>query len=240
MIDNLFMINLKRRPDKLKKAELPIDKFMISKDKYKVFEAIDCKSFLTVNSIIKEYQNIDFDPIVFKSEYKHINNTERYRAKFACWLSHYSILQKFENSESDNWIIIMEDDCIIQYPLTLLEQYMKLTIKVHSCNNNNIDMIVLSDRIGICTKYNKNHENLNHFKEKCGHFGTDCYAVKKSSIKKFIQYLKLDQPQNKCSIDNALADLNDNNIIKIVPLLYKSFGLCCDRESKNSDIEVHN
>ena len=226
----MFIINLKRRPDKLEKVLKSIEERKINKERYTIFEAIDCRDFKTVKEIVKKYQDIEFNPSIFKKE--QINNTERYRAKFCCWLSHYSILKKYHHDTSDEWIIILEDDCLVQYNLQELKKHIQITSKIH----NSPDMIVLSDRIGICK--NHIHNNLNIFKEKVGNFGTDCYAVKKSSCKKIVKNLLLNRSQNFCSIDNCYADMNTNNVIKIVPLIFKSFGICCDRGSKNSDIEL--
>jgi GR25 family glycosyltransferase involved in LPS biosynthesis len=230
MIDTLFIINLKRRVDKLENTLKPIERLDINKEKYKIYEAIDCKDFVTVKEMVKTYQNIEFNPTIFKKE--EISNTERYRAKFGCWLSHYTLLKRFKNATSSDWIIVMEDDCHIQYNLHDLNKQLQITSKIH----NSPDMIILSDRIGICGKHINN--NLNTFKEKIGNFGTDCYAVKKSSCKKIVKNLLLNREQNFCSIDNCYADMNKNDTIKIVPLIFKSFGICCDRGSKNSDIEV--
>jgi GR25 family glycosyltransferase involved in LPS biosynthesis len=230
MIDTLFIINLKRRADKLQDVLKPIEKLEINKEKYKICPAIDCKDFTSVKEMVKKYQNIHFNPTIFKKE--DICNTERYRAKFGCWLSHYTLLKQYKDATTDDWIIIMEDDCHIQYNLHELNKQLQITAKIH----NSPDMIILSDRIGICGKHINN--NLNAFKEKVGNFGTDCYAVKKSSCKKIVKNLRLNREQNYCSIDNCYADMNKHDIIKIVPLIFKSFGICCDRGSKNSDIEV--
>jgi len=230
MIDTLFIINLQRRADKLQDVLKPIEKLQINKEKYKVYPAIDCKDFNSVKEMVKKYQNIVFNPVIFKKE--DICNTERYRAKFGCWLSHYTLLKQYKDAITDDWIIVMEDDCHIQYNLYELNKQLQITAKIH----NSPDIIILSDRIGICGKHINN--NLNAFKEKVGNFGTDCYAVKKSSCKKIVKNLRLNREQNFCSIDNCYADMNKHDIIKIVPLIFKSFGICCDRGSKNSDIEV--
>jgi hypothetical protein len=230
MIDKLFIINLKRRPDKLEPVLKSIEAHKINKEKYTIYEAIDCRDFKTVKRIVKKYQGIDFNPAIFKKE--KITNTERYRAKFCCWLSHYSVLKQYQNDISDEWIVIVEDDCLIQYNLQELKKQIQITAKIH----NSPDIIVLSDRIGICNKYI--HNNLTVFKDKVGNFGTDCYAVKKSSCKKIMKNLLLNREQDFCSIDNCYAEMNTNNVIKIVPLIFRSFGICSDRGSKNSDIEV--
>jgi tetratricopeptide (TPR) repeat protein len=68
MIDTLFIINLQRRADKLQDVLKPIEKLQINKEKYKIYPAIDCKDFTSVKEMVKKYQNIEFNPAIFKKE----------------------------------------------------------------------------------------------------------------------------------------------------------------------------
>ena len=141
------------------------------------------------------------------------------------------ILRKYKNNDSEHWIIILEDDIILNYDINQLNKFVNDTLKKHK----NPDIIVLGDRVGICGSHIG--DNIQKY-GKNDYFGCDCYAVKIHSINKIISFLKLDIKQNLCSIDNRFADKNAQNVVKIVPLEGNQFGTCVDRFQKDSDIEI--
>ena len=228
MIYKVYFINLAKRNDKRQRTEKELNK-LCKKDKVERVEGIDAKAFKTMNELVKQSQNIDrFQPSLFTQE--TITNSSRYRAKLGCWISHYLIMNRHVNSTSDGWIIIFEDDVAINYGIEDLEQYMRRTIPLHE----NPDIILLGDRVGVAGM--NFLDNISRYPEKMMRYGCESYAVRLKSIPKFINMLRLDTVQGKCSIDNRLADLNKGKI-KIVPLEGPALTRCLDLWSRDSDIE---
>jgi hypothetical protein len=134
------------------------------------------------------------------------------------------------NSTSDGWILIFEDDIAINYGMEDLERYMRRTIQSHE----NPDIILLGDRVGVAGL--NVLDNISRYPGKMMRYGCESYAVRLKSIRKFINMLRLDTVQGKCSIDNRLADLNKGKI-KVVPLEGPALSRCLDLWSRDSDIE---
>jgi GR25 family glycosyltransferase involved in LPS biosynthesis len=228
MIHSFFYINLSSRRDKLENMNKQIQKIktIIPIER---FEAINGTSYNNLSDLVLAHQNIKFQPNIFCKE--EVKNTPRYKAKIACWLSHFTIINKFKNCSEKKWIVIFEDDIQINYDFESLQHHMSKTINSHQ----NPDVIILGDRIG--TAGINILDNMKKYPKKKNTFGCESYAIYIPSIPKFIKYLYLDTIQNKCSLDDKFFDLN-KGIIKIVPLQYQPFTTCLDPLQQSSDIEI--
>jgi GR25 family glycosyltransferase involved in LPS biosynthesis len=228
MIHSFFYINLSSRRDKLENMTKQIQKIKTTIP-IERFEAINGPSYTDLNQLVFAHQNVNFQPKIFSKE--EVKNNPRYKAKLACWLSHFAIINKFNKLNEKKWIIIFEDDIQINYDFETLQHHMKKTIEFHQ----NPDIIILGDRIG--TAGINILDNMKKYPQKKVTFGCESYAIYIPSIPKFIKYLYLDTVQNKCSLDDKFSDLN-KGIIKIVPLQYQPFTTCLDPCQQSSDIEI--
>lgn len=230
MIEHVYYINLKKNTAKSARMEKELGKIGMPKEKISRWEAVSGREYTSVAAMVHSHQGIrHFQPSFFVEE-KVLNNP-RYRGKIGCWLSHSLLLEKYENSSSRGWLVIMEDDIVVHYGMPMLRGFMSETIRRH----DNPDVIVLGDRIGIAGRNIQN--NLSKFPGKKTSFGLDSYSVFIPSIPKFLKYLRLDTIQSKCSLDNKFADLNQG-IIKIVPLEGPPLSTNMDPQSLHSDIEI--
>jgi hypothetical protein len=134
----------------------------------------------------------------------------------------------------EDWILILEDDIKIMYSFDEFLYWIKKTLYRY----HNADIIICGDRVGICGPV-KTIDQINKFK-KNKNYGLECYLVRCRSIDKFINELYLDREQNYCSIDNKIAELHSRKRINVVPLEAPSYGICIDKDQKDSDIEIEN
>lgn len=228
-----YFINLEKRKDKRERTESELRKSR--NPKIKRFNAVNGPDeFKSMIELVKRYQKVEFHPFIFRQD--KVRNTQRYRAKISCWLSHFTILKQYFKTTKTNqdWICITEDDIKTMYSWNELQHWVDKTLaRIHDA-----DIIILSDRIGVCGKNNKVHQFERYKKNK--NFGLECYLVRCTSIDKFFPELYLNKIQNFCSLDNKIYELNQLNHIKVIPLEGPPFTLCVDLPQKDSDIEIEN
>jgi len=246
MFEKIIYINLSHRRDKnefMTKQLRHYDWQWNGKCRIERFEAIygnDSTKYPSLRDIVRKHQNIPADDFIKFSQETVVDNP-RYRAKVSCWMSHFSIFERFVLCKSTDWIIVLEDDVLIQYGLHELRDHM---IKTLERSTNHVDIIVLGDRIGICGSRAELQRHLYTYPMKNGHFGCESYAIRISSIPTFLSRLVLTKHRNgfpdikHCSIDNMFSDLRQEGVLGIVPLDYKPYTFCIDPRSKNSDIEL--
>lgn len=227
-IKRSYFINLNRRIDKAKRTMSQLQKSH-HPDVCR-YEAIDGMNARSLDELSLKYQNLSFDPKFFVDE--KIRNTKRYRAKLACWLSHYDILRKNKDLGHDKWIIILEDDIRTNYPFKTLKTSIAKTLDKFE----KADLIILSDRIGISSKHNSS-EQYSMYKKNIKR-GTDGYAINGRGILKILDHLLMNIRHSKLSIDEKLLEMNEKGIVMIVPLEYEPYITCTDLEQKDSDIEI--
>lgn len=227
-IEKTYFINLEKRKTKADKTVQQLKKS--NHPNFVRFNAIDGAFHESLISMVSKYQNINFDPKNFLNE--NIRNTRRYRAKLACWLSHYLILKENQHRGGNKWIIVLEDDIETNYRYDQLLENIAQTLY----ETPGADMIVLSNRIGICDEKDQDLHIKMYGKRK--EYGTDGYAIRCEVIKKLLPHLKLDHTHTVLSIDNKLKEMNRKRTIKIVPLKSAAYINCDDIGQKNSDIEI--
>ena len=96
-VDKIYVINLKRRPDRLQEFKNEIKKHTILdyNNDITYFEAIDGKFLKLTDKFLKLFRNNDFN---------------YHPGVLGCFLSHYKIYEEIVNSKNINRVLIFEDD----------------------------------------------------------------------------------------------------------------------------------
>ena len=96
-VDKIYVINLKRRPDRLQefKNEIKKNTTLDYDNDITYFEAIDGKFLKLTDKFLKLFRNNDFN---------------YHPGVLGCFLSHYKIYEEIVNSKNINRVLIFEDD----------------------------------------------------------------------------------------------------------------------------------
>ena len=223
--DEMFLINLKRRPDRLINFLDFFNSSDFKNESINKFDAIDGTK-LDINSVpLSE---------LAKAELKQLENTG-YRTKhyqltkgaIGCYLSHVKIWEKIVNNNTDI-ALIFEDDAKV-HP-TLKQQINEEMINIP----NNWDIVLFGY---LCTKCYK-HEKYNEVER---FMLTHCYLIKRSALIKIFNTNTLFPITQQ--IDALMSELSSIvNIYTAKNKLIKQFGSRTDIQAplkNNKDKNVH-
>lgn len=126
IFDKIYLINLKRRPDRLK-AFFKNNATFIKDTDIEIFEAFD-------GNLIDN------------------NNWQHEKGALGCWKSHIELLKKIEKSDNQR-VLILEDDAIISNPLAMFNEAVISFVKNEDWDmfyfgfHNSKPPIIISDHI---------------------------------------------------------------------------------------------
>lgn len=109
-IKKTFLINLKRRPDRLKHF---YDLFPYKKEYVSLIEAVDGKLLESTNSRVVDYVN----------KYYNIRKSEPYKGAVGCSFSHEKVWREIVNDdilEENDLVSVFEDDCFFSEKFNLV------------------------------------------------------------------------------------------------------------------------
>lgn len=217
-----FIINLKRRPDRLKQFIIK-NHDILSPLKYKVFEAIDGKELKPFPKHLKLFETGDYN-------YR--------KGIMGCALSHISLWRNFVVKEDLDCILVLEDD------VELCENFLeKLIQAMKRVPENNWDILFLGHFLypNLRNKGERSNELpivQQWDKEKCmknSMGGTIGYLISKSGVIKMLNHIKDNGMYN--AIDWVMfKNANNCNIFYSYPHLV--YSECATQETKpDSDIQ---
>lgn len=197
---DVYIINLKRNPERLQNFQINYDKTDLHPVKFKVIEAIDGK-------------NIDVRAVTTEKAFKELSDAERkgFRTKHyqitrgavGCYLSHLNTYKEILNSDKE-YGLIFEDDVKFNTNEVLQELQNRVrTIK------SDWDIMLLGCVCYICNSF-KDYYDAQKF------ILLHAYLIKKESAKKILDLLE-GNPIEK-QIDSKFSDMAANGDIKIVCL----------------------
>jgi len=202
LIDNIWIINMKKSTDRLKIIDKEFKKHNI---KYNRFEAINGKK-LNNNDI---YNNTTFLCRNLICNYGMIG----------CSLSHQKLWKQLLNDKTTDYYIIMEDDIILNNNFKIIINNLDYYIKKY-----NIDLINLSS-CNIGSGIYKELFNINNYNFGYSIFpiGLVCYCINKKGAKKLLNFFN-NNINNHIDFEIIIKSLqNKINYITIQPPLVEHF-----------------
>lgn len=197
---NIYLINLKRNPERLENFKKNYDKTDLYPIKLNVIEAIDGKK-------------IDAKAITSEKAYKELSDAERkgFRTKhyqitrgaIGCYLSHLKAYKAIAKGEKD-YGLIFEDD--VKFNTNELLQELQNRVRTIK---SDWDIMLLGCVCYVCNSY-KEHYDAQKF------ILLHAYLVKKESAKKILELLD-GKPIEK-QIDSKFSDLTASGQLKVVCL----------------------
>jgi len=219
-IANIWYINLTHRIDRNENIIKQLN--MTNCPFFERFDAVNARMYPTASALSLMNGGSALHP-KFQSIDWIIEDNLRVRAKTACTMSHYHLWYRASKYEPNTWVIIFEDDFIVNYSW---DKFMKL-FKLNLNNHTNCDMLVFSNRHGI-SRANTNSKAA---------FGTDGYALKSDAAKRLLDKC---QPGHELyhsmySLDNHYDFLCSEKLLSIHCL---NLPWITNNGDNNSDIEI--
>ena len=232
MITRIYVINLKRRPEKLQNVLQALKRTQAPNALIEVYKAIDGKEYDTPLDMVQAHSMNHINKSACENMGLDETSTNpRFKAKVGCCLSHYNVLASAiatsvtETETEPSWCIVLEDDITMNTSWYDMTQNFDKTLLAHS----DADMVLLSDRTGI----SRHTTGIQSW------FGTDAYAIKSSAAQRILPLIRLDGSHYKIlSPDNMYDSLCEQGILKIYNLNGKPWMLSTDTKQLNSDIEI--
>jgi GR25 family glycosyltransferase involved in LPS biosynthesis len=207
-----FVINLKRRPDRLevfKKTFEPVLKELI------VFSAYDYQT-IKLNSDLKKRIN----------EWNIINipNLNKLKSIICCCLSHIGVWEKI--SKMNEPVFIFEDDCTFMNESA--KEYFKNFVLPH---NLAYDIIWFNGKNSDKPeKENSKIEKFYSIKEYRGQNSTECYLITPNFAKELVNYIKNDIGAVDAHMSQVINKLNSKSYC-VFPTV------CCQVDRNDTDIQ---
>lgn len=193
IINDIQVINLKRRPDRKEKIISILEK---EKLPYEIVEAVDGKELKESDKMLKLFDGNDF------------NNR---RNIIGCALSHYNLWKKLVKS-NDQYYIIMEDD------VTLCKNFKNIILNnIFSIKNKNIIffgyLMTNNNKNKYLNKYYNESDiiNISPINKSLFIGGTHCYSITKEAASSLIDFIDIYGIKN--GIDYFMVKVQQINIV---------------------------
>lgn len=215
-ITRVVFINLDRRPDRAENTRRTLDAAGVLD--YERFGAIDGRLVESVDRILEPF-GMDLSRTFRAKLPPSGSRRPRYRAKAACWMSHFSVLAGID--DVDGWTLILEDDIKVDYPREVLVNRLWHTVS----NDPQVDVVVVSQRSGMA------RDGVRR--------GTDGYLVRNRSASRLRELLRTDcEDVDTLALDNRFVQIRRSGQLRVAELSGGPWLECTEiGRGRDSDIE---
>ncbi len=220
-IPRICFLNLDRREDRARRMRASLDDAGATDGARRA--AIDGRRYGSVDEILALAGMRMSDRFV-ESRADDSPRDPRFRAKAACWVSHFEAIADITTDHG--WTVILEDDVRIDFSREVLVRRLSATVS----DRPEVDMVVLSQRRGMANEGGRPGEG--------GRRGADAYAVRNASARKILALLRTEADDLEAfSPDGRFAQLDRTGRLCITSLSGGPWTTCLEvGPERDSDI----